>query len=156
MYSGKCLHVVIIFLLSQIALGCASAFTLHDNVKHWSKPGEKKIIYAGVRARNPIMPGGFYHGASPLTIGLYLYFATIDVVMSLGVDTVLLPGTIPMAIVDSNRSGQFQCSCFKEWRRANDCFSYSKCDTPDAILPDNGAFCNDLGYPTNQCVLRYR
>jgi uncharacterized protein YceK len=156
MYPGKFLRMVIVVFLVQVTVGCASMFSLHHNVKHWSKPGEKKIIYSGVRARNPVMPGGFYHGASPVTVVLYLYFATIDVLLSLGMDTVLLPGTIPMAIMDANRSGQYQCNCYNEWRKASDCFSYSRCGEPDAILPDNGAFCNDLGFPTNQCVLRYR
>ena len=110
----------------------------------------------GLRARNPVLPGIIYHEGSFFTVSLFLYFATVDVVLSLGMDTVLLPGTIPMAIVDTNRAGQYQCICFHEWQKANKCFSGSECASHDVVVPPEGNECSDLGYPPNHCILRYK
>lgn len=137
------------------ASGCATLFTFHDNVKHWKKPGEKKIVYSGVRARNPVMPGSFYHGASVFSLVLYGYFGTVDVVLSFVFDTAFLPATVPMALVDTNRAGQYQCLCFKDTRLADHCLRYSQCERPDVILAAEGDVCRHEDLTPNQCILRY-
>lgn len=130
-------------------------FTFHDNVKHWKKPGEKKIIYSGVRARNPVMPGSFYHGVSPLSLVLYGYFATVDVVLSFVLDTAFLSATVPMAVVDTNRAGKYQCLCFRDTGLADNCLRYSRCANPDVTFPAGGDVCQHEEFTPNQCILRY-
>ncbi len=152
-------QILLILLFAAATTGCLTIGTVAENIAERKVATNKTIVYSGTRARNPVLPGGFYMGGGPLIVILYLGFALIDPPLSFVLDTALLPATIPWALYETHRAQEFQCDCFDSHDDFVDCQRGGACNNPNQTPLPDGRECHPVQNPARAgpaCVLRYR
>ncbi len=138
---------------------CLTIMTVYNNYGARDVAVQKTIVYSGVRASNPVIPGGFYSGNSPPVLCAYFGFALIDPLFSFVLDTALLPITVPWAIYEESRPQKYKCDCFDDYSDFEECKKRGKCANPSQTPTPNGRSCHpeqSSQYTGPFCVLRYQ